>query len=72
MQVSPKSAAEKAGLKVGDEITSFDGDPIASYSALASRLISKKPGDQVTFEIKRDDQTLTVRLTIGRRPSGNP
>jgi len=71
-QIEPHSPAEKAGLKVGDEITSFDGDPIASYSALASRLISKKPGDQVTFEIKRDDQTLTVRLTIGRRPSGNP
>jgi serine protease Do len=67
-QIFPRSPAEAAGLKKGDVITRFGGEPIANSGELLIRLARKKPGDEVPIEIKREDKTMTLKVTIGKRP----
>jgi hypothetical protein len=52
--VLPGSAAEKAGIAVGDEITAIGGTPIAGMDpyARAWRLVSDRDGDKITITIK--------------------
>lgn len=63
-KVANGSAAEAAGIEVGDIIIKFDGEDITTYKSFLTKLYSKKPGDKVTVVINRngDDQTLTVTL----------
>jgi len=62
------SAAEKAGLKVDDIITSFDGKKIERYSELRSHIRKKKIGDKVAVEILRDKKAVKLELVLGKRP----
>ena len=51
--VSEGSAAEKAGIEVGDLITSFDGNDITSASDLTSLMSYYAEGDTVTVTVLR-------------------
>ncbi|MBI1918867.1 MAG: trypsin-like peptidase domain-containing protein [Planctomycetes bacterium] len=62
------SAAEKAGLKVDDVITSFDGKKIERYDDLRPHILKKKIGDKVAVEILRDKKTVKLELVLGKRP----
>jgi len=66
-RVVPDSPAEKAGLKVDDVITSFDGKKIEGYAELRPQILKKKVGDKVAVEILRGDKTLTRELVLGKR-----
>ncbi|MDZ4851524.1 MAG: site-2 protease family protein [Pirellulaceae bacterium] len=50
------SAAERAGVAVGDTILSFDGQPIENVFALPS-MVAKKKGEKVTLTLKRSTQS---------------
>ena len=73
------SAAEHAGLKRGDVIVSFNGQPVTDYNALRNRVADAKPGSNASVGIMRDgrEQTLTVKLDeasanrSARNASGN-
>jgi S1-C subfamily serine protease len=67
--VLPGSPADQAGLQPGDVITAVDGVPLQEESRLAEILNSHKPGDQVTFEVLRENQTMTVSVTLGEMPT---
>jgi serine protease Do len=60
--VTAGSAAEKAGIKAGDVITSIDGDRVRDYDDLL-RELRDKTGD-VTVGIVRDKKETTLKTTI--------
>jgi putative serine protease PepD len=63
------SPAAKAGLKVGDVITGFDGRTIESADDLTAAVGAAKPGEQVKLTYVRGGQTKTTTVTLGNRPS---
>lgn len=59
----PSGAAEAAGLDSGDRITTIDGEAIATFSDL-SRVVSARPGAEVTVSFVRDGEELSRTLTL--------
>ena len=57
--------AEKAGLKAGDIITSFDNKPISGSDELIMAIRAKTPGQRVTVAYTRGAQKSTTELTLG-------
>lgn len=49
------SAAQAAGLKVGDHILAFNGMNVANMTELKAMMFDKQPGDRVQLEILRND-----------------
>jgi serine protease Do len=64
-KVEPDSAAAKAGLKVGDVILKFNGNPIVDAGQLSARVGTATPGDKADLDVWRDGKTMTVSATIG-------
>lgn len=67
--VEEGSPAEKAGIKEGDVIVRFDGEPVRSVSHLA-RLVGETPaGRSVAIDVSRGGTTqkLTATLAEGKR-----
>jgi Do/DeqQ family serine protease len=62
--VRPGSAAERAGIKQGDVIRSFDGQPVRDFNSLRNRVAGAKPGSQSSVVVIRDgaEKSLTVTL----------
>ena len=67
--VAPGSAAEDAGLRSGDVIVAFDGEPIASAEELVAAVGDHQPGDEVDVEVAREDGPETLAVTLGRSTS---
>jgi S1-C subfamily serine protease len=78
------SAAEKAGLRGGtrqevvegttwtlggDIIVKADGREVRTVDELRDLIEEKNPGDQLELEIRRDGETRTVNVKLGRRPT---
>jgi hypothetical protein len=61
------SAAEKAGLKPGDVVTSFDGAQVRSGQDLVAGIQSHLPGDVVTVQAVRSGEPVSVSVTLGCR-----
>jgi serine protease Do len=64
-KVAPDSAADRAGIKVGDVILKFDGASIVDAGQLSARVGAAAPGDKATLEIWRDGRTQSLTTTIG-------
>ncbi len=64
-RIQPGSPAEKAGLKIGDEIISIDSIPVTSYtlSDLYS-LLRQQEGHILSFTINRKGQKLTANVKL--------
>ncbi len=67
VDVNENSPAAKAGLKAGDVILKFDGRRVGDSDDLSIVLKNKKPGDEVSIEVKRGEDTVTLKLTIGKK-----
>ena len=61
--VTKDSAADKAGLKAGDVITSINGQSVRAYGDLIDQLRDVDSGD-VTIGIVRDKKPSTLKATI--------
>ncbi|TDO54652.1 putative serine protease PepD [Kribbella sp. VKM Ac-2527] len=70
-EVTSGGAADKAGLRSGDLVTSVDGKAIASGDALVAAVRSHRPDDEVTITYIRDGKTLTTKAKLGS-DNGNP
>lgn len=81
MTILPGSAAEKAGLRGsdrekeidgqtvkygGDIITAVNGVPV-NGDKLRQEVLKYQPGDTVELTVIRDGQTVSVKLTLGKR-----
>jgi S1-C subfamily serine protease len=83
-EVREGSAAENAGLRGatqqvvvegttwslgGDIIVKVDGKELSSDDELRELIEEKNPGDELRLEIRRDGETRTVTVKLGRRPT---
>jgi serine protease Do len=64
-KVEPDSAAERAGIKVGDVILKVNDVTIVDAGQLSARIGSEMPGDKASLSIWRNGKTLTLNATIG-------
>lgn len=64
-QIVSGSAAETAGLQVGDLILAVDDTEISSNTALSAAISEYNAGDTATLTIQRDGQQQTVTVTFG-------
>ncbi len=62
------SAAQKAGLKVGDIIVEADGKTVQTMDELTEIKNTHKIGDEMTLKINRDGKELTITLTLAEQP----
>lgn len=60
--VGPNSPAELAGLAPDDRIVAIDGEPVRQFYDLI-RLISPRPGEELTLTVERDGATVMLPVT---------
>ncbi len=58
------SAAQAAGVEVGDIITKIDGEPVREGFDLAHQIHAKKAGETVSLEVLRDGRAQTLAATL--------
>jgi putative serine protease PepD len=58
-------AGEKAGLKVGDVITSVNGNIIPTSEALVAAVRGFNPGEKITLDYTRGTQKDSAEVTLG-------
>ena len=66
--VDEGSCSEKAGLKVGDIITSFDGKEVTSSAEVIELKRNHKAGDTVDVVVHRDGDDVQLRITLDEDP----
>ena len=60
-EVLPGSAAEAAGLKAGDIITSINDIPVENWTELTT-VIHNRPNEQLLLGVRRETQTFTISV----------
>jgi serine protease Do len=69
-EVIKESAAEKAGLKTGDIITSVNGKAVKDHDELVDIISDMKPGEETDLVYLRDGKEKKVKAKLGE--SKNP
>ncbi|WP_413692438.1 DegQ family serine endoprotease [Psychromonas sp. KJ10-2] len=64
-QVTPDSAADKAGLKAGDVITAINGSNIKSFAALRAKIGSLSAGKEITLKVLQEQEVKTISVILG-------
>ncbi len=67
--ITPDSAAEKAGLAVGDVVTAVNGKKVDSSLELSNAIGLLAAGDEVDVTLLRDGEARTLQVTLGDRSS---
>lgn len=67
-EVMATGPAEKAKVKSGDVIRSFDGEKISSVRELLAKVNNVEVGKEVSLGIYRDKKNLEVMVKVGERP----
>ena len=78
LSVVPNTAASKAGLKPGDQITRLDGNKFPeqglAYLELSKYIRAKSSGEQVKLHIRRgfgvSMKKMEIDIKLGERPEG--
>jgi putative serine protease PepD len=63
--VTAGSAADKAGLKVGDIVTSVGDSRTTDASTLTAAIRARRPGDSITISYTRNGTPATATATLG-------
>lgn len=64
-QVDPGTAAERAGIKPGDVLTSINGTPVKDAATFRELVRGSEPGSVMTLSVFRDQRLQDVRATLG-------
>ncbi len=64
MFVDPGKPAERAGLRIGDIITSFNSKKVSSFEQLVDLIGECASGDEVTIKLYRAGGDLSVQCTL--------
>src|ERR1017187_6488443 len=67
--VTAGGPAEKAGLKSGDVIRQLNGQYIGDAGQLTAQVTNLTPGSVATLDILRDGKSMTIKVTLGERPT---
>jgi putative serine protease PepD len=59
--------AERAGVRRGDRIVAVDRSAVRSFEELQGRIGTYSPGETVTVEVVRDDESLAFEVELGAR-----
>ena len=70
--VVPESPAEKAGILEGDELVSFDGNPVKESVDVVYLIGEKREGDTAAVTVRRGGGEKTVEVTFFRMPKKKP
>ncbi|WP_368744860.1 Do family serine endopeptidase [Desertibaculum subflavum] len=70
--VYPKGPADRAGIRVGDVITSVDGREVLDPRMLKFRIATKPVGQTAQVEIRRAGAARTVRFPLEAAPENPP
>lgn len=70
--VTPKSPAEKAGLKSGDIILNFNGKQVTDSTHLKLEVARAKPGETVPVKVLRDGSAKTFEVAVKELPGSEP
>jgi membrane protease YdiL (CAAX protease family) len=75
--VGEDTAADEAGLEVGDVILTFDGAPVPDFTTLKLLLMLKSAGDEVELKVQRGAEEVTMKVELRERtadsiPAANP
>jgi serine protease Do len=65
--VGTGSAAEKAGLKIGDRVKSIDGEAMLSTEHVVETVGSHASGETINLVIERGEKELQLAATLDRR-----
>jgi Do/DeqQ family serine protease len=68
--VTPRSPADRAGLRNGDVITAIDGHPVDDPNALRNRVATTAPNSQVRLSIIRDGKEQQLNAKLGELTAG--
>jgi len=63
-----KSPAVLAGLKVGDQVTGFNGTSVSNWTQLSNAILKVKPGAPVSLTVERDGHSLTLHTALAEVP----
>ena len=66
--VEENSAAEAAGLRVGDVVTQLNGEAVRTATALTARLALYQPGEEVALTVLRDGERRRLTARLGEFP----
>lgn len=64
-RLEPGKAAEKAGLKVNDQILKIKDKEVTSVSDVKTAINSYKAGNKISITILRNAETKTITVTLG-------
>ena len=67
-EVTPDSAADKAGLRHNDVILELDGEPVDSADAFRNSIAMFKPGTKVDLVVWRDGKSKKIKVELSKRP----
>lgn len=67
-RILERSPAEKAGLRPGDIVVSFDGKNIKNTQDLIRNVLKKDIGDVGVLEVIRNKKLYPITVEIGKRP----
>jgi membrane-associated protease RseP (regulator of RpoE activity) len=63
-----KSPAVIAGLKVGDQVTSFNGTAVSNWTQLQNAILKVKPGMPVALTVERGGHSVTLHTALAEVP----
>jgi S1-C subfamily serine protease len=64
-EVQPGSAAESAGIQIGDVITEVDGVRVQGIGDVAAQIRTHRPGDVVELVVRRAGAEMTISAELG-------
>lgn len=64
-ELTPGGPGEKAGLKVGDIVTSFNGYKIDTAADLTAAVRAEPAGATATLEVTRGSENITITVVLG-------
>ncbi len=70
LTVAPGSAAETAGVQVGDRLAKLAGRDIITLGDLEQVMGQREPGDRVPLVVIRDGRPVELELVFGERDGG--
>lgn len=65
--VTPDGPADKAGMKRRDIVVAVNGKPLGTAREFEDAIYRRKPGDQITIDVRRGDEPLNFRVPLNEQ-----